>query len=75
MNEILDRADELRAIAAECDTVQDFWKRTGWRDVQSAHRANELLELGLPLIRKSGRSGPRVAQPSPKPKGKGAKPE
>lgn len=67
-SEIEDRADELRAIAAKCDTVQDFWKATGWTDIQAAHRANEVLKLGLPIIRKSGRrSPPKAAQPCPKP--------
>lgn len=71
-SEIETRADELRAIAAKCDTVQDFWKATGWTDIQSAHRANEVLKLGLPIIRKSGRTGPpKVAQSCPKPTGKG----
>ena len=71
-SEITDRADELRAIAKDCDTVQDFWKATGWTDIQSAHRANEVLKLNLPIIRKSGRStAPKVAQACPKPTGKG----
>ena len=71
-SEITDRADELRAIAAKCDTVQDFWKATGWTDIQAAHRANEVLKLNLPIIRKSGRSTtPKVAQACPKPTGKG----
>ena len=71
MNEILSRADELRAIASKCDTVQDFWKATGWTDIQAAHRANEVLKLNLPIIRKSGRrTPPKPAQACPKPKGK-----
>lgn len=76
MSEILDRADELRAIAAKCDTIQDFWKATGWKDIQSAHHANELLNLNLPIIRKSNRAGaPRPAQACPKPQGKAGKPK
>ncbi|MGH3055779.1 MAG: hypothetical protein ACRDL7_12470 [Gaiellaceae bacterium] len=76
MSEILDRADELRALAAKCATLQDFWKATGWRDVQAAHRANEVLKLGLPIISNSGRTGgPKVAQACPKPVGKGSKPK
>jgi len=73
-SEITDRADELRALAATCDTVQDFSRKLGWH-IQSAHAANAQLKLGLPIIRQSGRSGPKVAQACPKPKGKGAKPE
>lgn len=69
-SEITDRADELRAIAADCDTVQDFARKLNWH-MQSAHRANEVLKLGLPIIRKSGRTGPpKVAQSCPKPTGK-----
>lgn len=69
-------ADRLRSIAAKCGTVQEFWKATGWTDIQAAHRANEVLNLGLPIIRKSGRDGvTKQAQPCPKsgPKTKGAK--
>lgn len=70
---ILDRADEIRAIAAECETVQEFSNRMGWH-IQSAHRANEVLKLNLPILRGSGRSGGvRPAQACPKPQGKGAK--
>lgn len=73
-SEIEDRAEELRALAAECDTVQDFANRLGWH-IQSAHRANELLKLNLPIIRSAGRAGkPRAAQACPKPAGKGGKP-
>ena len=71
--EIEARADELRAIAAKCATLQEFWKATGWTDVQAAHRANEVLKLNLPIIAKSGRTGGvKVAQACPKPT-KGAK--
>ena len=70
--EIEARADELRAIAAKCATLQEFWKATGFKDVQAAHRANEVLKLYLPIIRKSGRTGPpKEAQSCPKPTGKG----
>ena len=76
MSEIENRADELRAIASKCATLQEFWKATGWTDVQAAHRANEVLKLNLPIIRKSGRTGPpKVAQSCPKPAKKGAKSE
>lgn len=72
-SEITDRADELRAIAATCDTVQDFSRKLNWH-IQSAHAANDQLKLGLPIIRKSGRSGPpKLAQACPKPTKKGAK--
>ena len=71
--EIEARADELRAIASKCATLQEFWKATGWTDVQAAHRANEVLKLNLPIIAKSGRTGGvKVAQACPK-QGKGAK--
>ena len=72
-NEILERADEIRAIAAECETAQEFAIRMKWH-IQSAHRANEVLKLNLPILRGSGRSGGvRPAQACPKPQGKGAK--
>jgi hypothetical protein len=75
VNEILARADELRAVAAKCATLQDFARRMNW-PIQSAHRANEVLKLNLPIIRKSGRTGPpKVAQSCPKPAKKGAKSE
>jgi len=70
-SEIIQRASELRKIAAKCKTLQEFWKARGFRDIQSAHSANEQLKLGLDIIRKSGRStAPKIAQPCPKPTGK-----
>jgi len=70
-SEILNRADELRTIAATCDTVQDFARKLGWH-IQSAHAANDQLKLKLPIIRQSGRDGVRkIAQACPKPTGKG----
>lgn len=71
-SEITDRADELREIAKDCDTVQDFARKLNW-PIQSAHSANDQLKLKLPIIRTEGRSGPKVAQPCPKPVAKGAK--
>jgi hypothetical protein len=69
-SEITDRASELRKIAAECETVQDFSRKLGWH-IQSAHAANDQLKLGLPIIRKSGRSTtPKAAQACPKSTGK-----
>ncbi len=73
-SEILDRADELRTIASKCSTIQEFWKASGFRDVQAAHRANEVLNLNLPIIAKGAKAPPREAQACPKPtsgKGKG----
>lgn len=73
-SEILDRADELRKVAEDCATVQEFAIRLGWH-IQSAHSANELLKLNLPIMRKTARAGaPRAAQACPKPQGKGSKP-
>jgi predicted phage tail protein len=70
VNEIQSRASELRKIAAECDTVQDFARRMSW-PMSSAHAANDQLKLNLPIIRKSGRSTtPKAAQACPKPTGK-----
>lgn len=72
-SEIEQRADELRSIAAECATVQEFAIKMGWH-IASAHRANELLKLNLPILRKQGRAGaPRPAQACPKSAGKAGK--
>lgn len=71
--EIENRADELRALAAKCANLHEFWKESGFRDIQAAHNANKVLGLGLDIYRKSGRTGaPKQAQACPK-LGKGAK--
>ena len=72
-SEIEARADELRSLASQCETVQEFAIKTGWH-IASAHRANEVLKLNLPILRSSGRAGkPREAQACPKSQGKAGK--
>ena len=67
MSEILDRADELRALASQCKTLTEFWRRTGWADVQSAHAANTILSLNLPILSPKRTGKPRPAQECLKP--------
>jgi hypothetical protein len=65
MSEILDRADELRALAAKCKTINDFAKATGW-SMEVARHARETLGLNLPDARLQ--TGPRTeARAVPKP--------
>jgi hypothetical protein len=49
MSEIIDRADELRAIAAKpsCKTLNDFAKATGF-SMEIARHASQVLALNLP---------------------------
>lgn len=70
MSEIIERADELRAIAKTCKTINDLAKRLGW-SMETARHANQALELGL---REAAlRPGPRTeAKAVPKPQKKGA---
>jgi hypothetical protein len=73
MSEILERADEIREAAKGCEKVLDLARKLNW-PIQSAAAANDQLNLGLPEIRQAGRDGVRrVAEPCPKPTGKGAK--
>lgn len=72
-SEITARADEIREAAKHCARVLDLARKLNW-PILSAAAANEQLGLGLPEIRTAGRDGARrVAQPCPKPTGKGAK--
>lgn len=67
MSEIIDRADELRAIAAKpsCKTLNDFAKATGF-SMEIARHAREVLGLDLPDAKL--RAGPPTAgQAVPKP--------
>lgn len=67
MSEIIDRADELRAIAAKpsCKTLNDFAKATGF-SMEIARHAREVLGLDLPDAKL--RAGPPTAgQANPKP--------
>lgn len=70
MSEIIDRADELRAIAAKCKTLNDLAKRLGW-SMEIARHANTVLGLDLPDAKL--RAGPPTAgQANPKLTKKGA---
>lgn len=71
-SEIARRETELRALAGKCDTVLDLARHLKW-PIQSATRANDALELGLPELRNNRTGKPREAQPQPKPVGKGKK--
>jgi hypothetical protein len=58
---------KIREAAADCSTLQELSRKTGW----SMHK------LGLDVVRKSRTGKPREGVPCPKPdtksKGKGAK--
>lgn len=65
MSEIIDRADELRAIAAKCRTLNEFARELSWSMEVSRH-AREVLGLDLPDARLP--TGPATAgQAHPKP--------
>lgn len=71
-SEIQNRAPEIRDRASKCETVLDLAKAMNW-PIQSAHAANDQLQLGLPVIRPN-KGVRREAQASPKPVAKkGAK--
>lgn len=70
MSELQDRADELRAIAKGCKTLNEFRAATGW-NMETARHAREVLGLDLPDAKL--RAGPPTAgQANPKPTKKGA---
>lgn len=50
MSELQDRAEELRAIAAKCKTLNDFAKATGF-SMEIARHASAVLALNLPDAR------------------------
>lgn len=65
MSELSERADELRAIAAKCKTINDFARATGF-SMETARWARETLGLELPDARLQ--TGPRTeAKAVPKP--------
>ena len=67
MSELIDRADELRAIAAKpsCKTLNDFAKATGF-SMEIARHAREVLGLDHPDAKlRAGK--PTVGQAVPKP--------
>ena len=65
MSEIIDRADELRAIAAKCKTLNDFARVTGF-PMEIARHTRDILNLDLPDARL--KTGPaKAAQAHPKP--------
>jgi len=71
-SEIQTRADELRAIASKCKTLNDFARVTGF-SMEIARHARETLGLNLPDARL--RAGPATeAKANPKqPKKQGGK--
>lgn len=65
MSELQDRADELRAIAAKCKTINEFARELSWSMEVSRH-ARDVLGLDLPDARLP--TGPATAgQAHPKP--------
>jgi hypothetical protein len=65
MSEIIDRADELRAIAKTCTNLNEFAKAVGWR-MEIARHANQVLALNLPDAKLQ--TGPaKAGQAHPKP--------
>ena len=70
MSELIERADELRAIAAKCKNLNEFRAATGW-NMETARPAREVLGLDLPDAKL--RAGPPTAgQANPKQPKKGA---
>lgn len=67
-SEIQSRAAEIRALAADCQTLSDLRKKLGW-NMESIIHANSELDLGLPAIRDNRAGAPRKPQPAPKPNG------
>jgi len=64
-SEIQTRAEELRAIASNCKTINDFARATGF-SMETARWARETLGLDLPDARLP--AGPRTeAKAVPKP--------
>jgi hypothetical protein len=64
-SEIQTRADELRAIAAKCRTLNDFARVTGF-PMEIARHTRDILALNLPDARLQ--TGPRTeAKAVPKP--------
>jgi len=64
-SEIQTRADELRAIAAKCKTLNDFARVTGF-PMEIARHTRDILGLNLPDAKL--RTGPATAgQACPKP--------
>jgi hypothetical protein len=67
MSEIIDRADEIRAIAhnPKCKTINDLATAFGW-NMETARHANQVLSLGLGDARLQ--TGPKTeARSVPKP--------
>ena len=65
MSEIIDRADELRAIAAKCKTLNEFARELSWSMEVSRH-ARTVLGLDLPDARlKTGPATAGRAVPKP----------
>jgi hypothetical protein len=70
-SEIQTRADELRAIAKSCKTINDFARATGF-SMEVARHTRDILALNLPDARlKAGPATEAKANPkSPKKAGK-----
>jgi hypothetical protein len=65
MSEIIERADEIRAIAAKCKTLNDLAKAMFW-NMETARHAREVLGLDLPDARlKTGPATAGRAVPKP----------
>lgn len=73
MSELQDRADELRAIAAKCKTLNDFARVTGF-SMEIARHTRDILGLDLPDARlKTGPATAGRAVPKPQSKKAGGK--
>jgi len=71
MSELEDRAEELRAIAKACKTLNDFSAATGW-NMETCRHARQVLSLDLPDAklqagkRTEARSVPKPQKAKPK---------
>jgi len=66
MSELIDKEVEIRAAAAKCDTLQELSRKLNW-PMTSVIEANRLHKLGLDVVRKRAKTGPREKRECPKP--------
>lgn len=72
MSELQSRAAEIRAVAANCDTILDLSRKLGW-SMEITRHANTELALNLPEhgLRPAGERVAGRAVPKPVKKGAG----
>ena len=65
-SELARRADEIRAVAADCANLIDLARKFVW-PLETARHANQALELGLPekALRPAAKPHQGVAVPKP----------